>query len=302
LAGAPAGMALIDVGTITVGRTREEIDTQCAALGGGCDRGRLDLQMPARKITVPPFYLDVDEVTNGEMARVLNRVRAQLFVAPDEDDHSLRFVRFNTGIGRDGELLLDLFPARSGLAYAPEVTYPQETYRAREGRERWPVTQVTWFGANLYCREIGKRLPSESEWEAAARGREDRPYPWGRAPAVCGGVAVPVDSVPMVPGCPPRPKVQQNVGEAPQDVTPEGIHDLGGNAAEWTSTAFDGAVEPGTNPIEVARTIRGGSCAGGFLALTSARMRQLPNNLAPNGGFRCAMNLSQSNDPNNQGK
>jgi formylglycine-generating enzyme required for sulfatase activity/predicted Ser/Thr protein kinase len=289
----PAGMALVDVGTITIGRAQEEVDAQCAALGPKCDRDQLAAQTPARRVTVAPFYLDVHEVENRAMVAVLNAVRAKLFVAPDDDDHSMRFVRFNTGIGHDGELLLDLFPAKSGITYTPEKVYPEETYRAREGRERWPVTQVSWFAADLYCRTVGKRLPTDLEWEAAARGSNNRPFPWGDAAVRCGEVAVPADGmVPMAPGCELRGKTAQDVGAAPQDVTLEGVHDLGGNVTEWVDATFDEAVDPGARSLDVPRVVRGGSYFKSLMARTSGRMRQLPNNVAPNGGFRCASSLT----------
>jgi formylglycine-generating enzyme required for sulfatase activity/predicted Ser/Thr protein kinase len=289
----PPGMALINVGTITVGRTKEEVDAQCAQLGPKCDRAQLATQLPARRVTVPAFYLDLYEVTNMEMVAVLNTLRANFYVVRDEDDHSLRFLRFNSGIGHDGELLLDLFPTKGGIAYTPETSYPQETYFTREGRGRWPVAQASWFAANLYCRTLGKRLPSNVEWEAAARGASNRPFPWGDAPVRCGEVAVPADGmVPTDPGCEARRKTAQDVGTAPQDVTPEGIHDLGGNVTEWVDGVFgDAPVEPSASPLDVPRTVRGGSYAKSFMARTSAQMRQLPNNVAPNGGFRCASNL-----------
>jgi formylglycine-generating enzyme required for sulfatase activity len=293
----PAGMALIDVGTITVGRTPAEVDAQCATLGPSCDRAQLASQTPARRVEVPPFYLDIHEVTNQDMVAVLNAARAKLFVAPDEDDHSLRFVRFNAGIGHDGEMLIDLYPAVSGITYTPEKVYPEETYKVRAGRERWPVSQVSWFAANLYCRTMGKRLPTDVEWEGAARGASNRSFPWGEEPVRCRGVAVPSDGkVPMEPSCNSHPETPQNVGEAPQDVTPEGIHDLGGNVTEWVDALFgDNAAVPGSAAAEVSRVVRGGSYYRSLMARTSARMRQPSNNLAPNGGFRCATSLDEPN-------
>ncbi len=212
---APSGMVLIDVGTMTVGRTAEEVDKQCAEIGPTCDREQMGWQIPARRVKVAPFYLDVNEVTNAEMVAVLNKLRANLYVAKDEDDQSLRFVRFNEGVAATAALLLDLYPAKSGIEYSPEKTYPQEVYHARPGREEWPVTQVTWFGARLFCTTLGKRLPTEIEWEAAARGAANRTFPWGEARVRCGEVSVPSDGlIPMEPSCDVRKKFPQNVGQA----------------------------------------------------------------------------------------
>jgi formylglycine-generating enzyme required for sulfatase activity len=288
----PAGMALIRVGTIAVGRTPEEVARQCAELGPRCDRDRLDTQMPERRVTVAPFYLDVQEVTNGEMVQELNALRGSLHVVDDEDRHFPRFVRFNNGLGHDGELMVDLDPLLGGIQFKAENAYPQDRFGVRPGRESWPVTQVTWFAARLFCAARGKRLPTDSEWEAAARGAANRPYPWGDGPVRCGGVVVPSDGfLSVASGC-PTVEAPRAVGEAPQDVTPEGIHDLGGNVAEWSDTAFDDdSAKASASGLETPRVLRGGSYYRSLMARTSARQRVLPNSVAPNVGFRCAASI-----------
>jgi formylglycine-generating enzyme required for sulfatase activity len=222
------------------------------------------------------------------MVVVLNTLRGSLYVVEDEDDHSKRYVRFNKGLGHDGEVLLDLHPAEGGIEYTGPS--PEDSYHVRPGRGSWPVGQVTWFGARLYCTTIGKRLPTDVEWEAAARGVANRTYPWGEAKARCGDVAVPADGlIPMVSKCETVP-LPHDVGTSLQDVTPDGIHDLGGNATEWVDAPFG---EPVASPdsLDAPRGVRGGSYWRSLMARTSTRMRQPPNNLAPNGGFRCAESL-----------
>jgi formylglycine-generating enzyme required for sulfatase activity/predicted Ser/Thr protein kinase len=286
------GMALVDARMMAIGRNREEVDRQCSELGPNCDRERLDSQLPARTLVVAPFYMDVHEVTNAEMAEVLNALVASLYVVPDEDDHSPRYVRFNQGLGHDGELLLDMHPLRGAIEFAPQNAYPKRRFGVKAGREDLPVTQVSWFGARLFCATKGKRLPTEIEWEAAARGKENRDFPWGGAAVQCGGVAVAPDGlIPMESGCPAL-ALPWRVGEAQQDVTPEGIHDLGGNVTEWVDAVFDvGATDATLGPLEIPRVVRGGSYYRSLMARTSTRLRQLPNNIAPNGGFRCAASV-----------
>jgi iron(II)-dependent oxidoreductase len=95
------------------------------------------------------------------------------------------------------------------------------------GFERHPVNEVTWNGARRYCAWRGARLPTEAEWEAAARGREGRRYPWGSAPP---------DANRAVFGR--RSNETGAAGERAAGATPEGVHDLAGNVAEWTSSLY----------------------------------------------------------------
>jgi serine/threonine protein kinase len=293
----PTGMALIDVGTMTMGRSRVEVEKQCKEVGPTCDAerlGRLSWQVPERRVTVRPFYLDKNEVTNTQMVTTLNALRASLTVAEDDDYHFRRYVRFNSGLGHDGQLLVDLFPTMGGIEY----TGPSEgdSYRVRPGRENWPAAQVSWFGARLYCVTQGKRLPTEDEWEAAARGAANRTYPWGDAPIRCGEVAVPADGLTPSDSACVTAQNPRDVGQAQQDVTPEGIRDLAGNLNEWVDSAF-GRSEVPPESQDVLRVTRGGSYAASLMARTSVRSRQPPNSVAPNTGFRCA--LSAVSEPKN---
>ena len=283
----PLDMVLIDEGELTVGQPPEVVARECLELGSKCFKQVLSYQIPAVNVRVPAFFLDVHEVTNRELADVLNYDSGTIHVEPDEDDGTPRYVRFDAGATPSESFLLDLEPKFGGI----EMT-PQHTFRARPGREDWPAVQVTWFGARFYCAAQGKRLPTEDEWEAAARGHDDRPFPWGSDPPRCHEVALPNDGYLAIPGC-PEAAMPVNVMTSRQDVTPQGVHDLGGNAAEWVNAVYSDSGRDREGPVatDAPRVIRGGSFFFSYSAHTSLRNKRPGNTAQMNVGFRCASDI-----------
>jgi iron(II)-dependent oxidoreductase len=281
----PPGMVRIDGGTIAIGRDAAEIDRECREIGAGCDRKQMQREVPRSQVEVAPFFLDQLEVTNEAFAELLNTFASSLVVLDDEDHHYPRFVRRNAGTGSE-EVLIDLNAKYGGIEYVEH-----REYRVRPGREKLPASQVSWYGAKLFCETHGKRLPTEDEWEAAARGLDDRRFPWGNELPRCGQVVVPNDgAIPLPAGCPAE-MAPQPVGSASQDVTPEGVRDLAGNAAEWTSALFfegDRTRHPTTGALDAPRVIRGGSWGESVMARASGRNRRPPSIMGANLGFRCA--------------
>jgi formylglycine-generating enzyme required for sulfatase activity len=150
-----------------------------------------------------------------------------------------------------------------------------------------PVTRVTWADAATYCKwkyRNGGRLPTESEWEAAARGKAGRAFPYGN---VTDAASVNTASA--------RRHGPVPVGSFPRGATPEGVEDMSGNVWEWTSSAmhaYPGAPAMADSMAQY-RVIRGGafdtddSMATGW-ARGYLKASALPSEL-PNTGFRCVV-------------
>ncbi|MFO0587302.1 MAG: bifunctional serine/threonine-protein kinase/formylglycine-generating enzyme family protein [Polyangiaceae bacterium] len=281
------GMVHLPGGAYRMGSTAAEIDAECARLGPDCRRDLIEREQPARDVTLSPFHIDEHEVQNIEFATWLRNIRQMLEVHPDDESHEDRWVR-----ERDkGLLLMDLYPGECGVAYR------DKQFSARPGFEHRPVVQVTWDGARLYCAARGKRLPTEAEWEYAARGAARRRFPWGDEAPRCDGVFF--GRTAKAP-CSSLPRGAHDVGTAPQDRTPEGVFDLGGNVGEWVEDQFllahypscgtcvDPKVEEAGTPAEDLRVFRGGSWESTEISSRAAtRSRWKRNEVMTGLGFRC---------------
>jgi iron(II)-dependent oxidoreductase len=224
----------------------------------GRDDGPHD-ERSAHAVTLPEFMIDRLPVTNAQFAAFLNAAGStnkrgeRLF---DIDDPDARVHR------RGGKWVADA------------------------GYEDHPVVEMPWAGARDYCAWRGKRLPTEAEWEKAARGTDRRRYPWGNEP--------------------PDPTRAQfgaaynetaPVERARSSASPYGVLDMAGNAWEWVSSAYrpypyrtdDGREELAAGPVRGTRG--GGHDSPAEEITTTQRGRNLSRNPASghhNIGFRCA--------------
>ena len=162
---------------------------------------------------------------------------------------------------------------------------PGDWEKQTEYRNR-PVTEVSWYEASAYASWKGARLPSEAEWERAARGEEGRRYPWGDDPPTPR-----MANFGLLLGRP------SPVGVYVEGVTPERIHDLAGNVWEWCRDvwheSYNGAPADGsactTGGKGSGRVLRGGSWHSDEIYLRSAyRRRNTPDNRVDHLAFRVA--------------
>ncbi len=150
-------------------------------------------------------------------------------------------------------------------------------------RQSHPVMQVSARDADAFCAYYAMRLPSEDEWEYAARGLDGRRYPWGDAAPRTGGAShanfgtVQCCAADAVDGF----LRTAPVGSYLQGVSPFGLHDMAGNVWEWTSSRFPGR--------DAFRVLRGGGWGNNPYCLrTSYRHGNRPTTSLDMVGFRCA--------------
>lgn len=163
---------------------------------------------------------------------------------------------------------------------------PQAGYKTSRPRE--PIRGISWYEADAYCQWRGKRLPTEFEWEKAARGGDDRLFVWGQNPrndwANLG-------------------KTVQPVGSFEKDLSADGIYDMNGNVSEWTASwyrSYPNSTYKDENFGEKFKVTRGGGVQKrehGFMeAFTTLTYRNFapPSGRFWDTGFRCALSASKN--------
>jgi formylglycine-generating enzyme required for sulfatase activity len=206
----------------------------------------------------------------------------------DADEHPLReattgaFLIDRTEVSRG-----DYERCVASGACSPAARYDGQT------ESLLPQTGVSFFDAVRYCHAVKKRLPTEREWEKAARGSDGRRFPWGST-ADCqranyGAWAGEGPCGEIHPGRP------EPIGRYPGGSSPYGALDMAGNVWEWVDSIYPGERGPGEPP---RRTLKGGSCCSTFLDPRSAnRVGYDPAYRDADVGFRCARSASEAHTP-----
>jgi formylglycine-generating enzyme required for sulfatase activity len=217
-----------------------------------------DTEQPQRRVWLDRFEIDQDEASLGEY---LQWLRQQKRPIPSE--------------------------VRKLIDHMTTVhAVPPDTLA------RWPALFVTWAEASDFCRAQGKRLPTEAEWEKAARGEKGNLFPWGHQPPAPGLAMFGQYHVHEIP-------IVAAVESGEQGLSPYGLHHMAGNAAEWVNDWFGidyYATMPASNPRGAMpgryKVVRGGSWKSAPMLLrTATRSGASPKQRAATIGFRCAKSI-----------
>jgi iron(II)-dependent oxidoreductase len=187
----------------------------------------------------------------------------------------------------------------------PLIDWQYDGGNFQEEMANHPVMHVSWFDADAYCKWVGKRLPTEAEWEKAARGGDGRIYPWGNQMAGLSranfgrtGLSGPVRDRPeRLMLYPPIISVDKYENA----VSPYGVFQMSGNVSEWVADWYDPkyyATAPERNPkgpeSGTQRAFRGGGWIDSTPTVRAAQRNGTEPNTKMNWiGFRCARDVSR---------
>ena len=216
-----------------------------------------DNEQPVHVVYLDAYWIDQTEVTNEMYAQFLNEMGNQMEFG----------VTWLAASNNDVQIM------QSDVKWV-----------VASGKKNYPVIQVNWFGAQAYCEWAGRELPTEAQWEKAARGIDNRIFPWGET--------VPDCSLTQYAAC---EEGTIEVGSLPAGASPYGVLDMAGNVWEWVADWYDRDyynISPEENPENTnnsgGKMLRGGSWIGNYYTVhVTSRFRANPGSSSDTGGFRC---------------
>ena len=307
----PEGMLLIPGGSFTMGGRSDEASTD---------------EFPRHPENISPFYMDATEVTNAQFQKF---VEATGYITTAEKDVNWEELKKQVpeGTPKPADSLLvagslvfkktssaiDLNDYSKWWSWTTGANWrhPEGPGSDIKDRANHPVVHISWFDAHAYAQWVGKRLPTEAEWEwAASGGSSDVIYPWGNEPA-----ATAADKANFWQGSFPYENLNEDgfFGTSPVRSYPPnkfGLYDMAGNVWEWCEDTYDrrGYVEmiqdkipPSRNNMaadftaQSERVLRGGSflCNDSYCSgyRVSRRMGNTTDSGLNHTGFRCVKDI-----------
>ncbi len=271
------------------------------AASSSADTVPTDTEMPTEAPTLEPTPTALPVPISAEVGKMVTWIADQSQMAAVPESQFIMGIDHTFNYAMEGILPRHTVQLDSFWIDRTEVTQGQYAKCVGEGvcrpveriAEEWigddmPIMNVAWSDAETYCMWAGKRLPSEAEWEKAARGTDGRIYPWGNASREVLSY----------------PKVLAAVGTNEWDLSPYGVLDMAGNVSEWTNDFFsETRAGAGTdilvNPIGPIsgnmRTIKGGSFTSSdpeSASFVFARRGSAPD-ISTQYGFRCVVSASE---------
>ena len=297
------------------------INGRIFAMGADNNQASKD-EYPKHKVQVSSFWIDINEVTNAEFAKFVaatnyittaeknidwNELKKQLpenTAKPSDKDLQPASLVFTLVTDDDQDWWI--------MEKGANWQHPSGKNSNIVGKDNYPVVQVSWFDAQAYCKWAQKRLPTEAEWEYAARGNlKNKIYPWGNDSVNFG-----ILKANIWQGDFPKTNLMTDnyLKSAPVKSFPAngfGLYDMAGNVWEWCNDWYDynyyktilnviknpTGAKKSYDPDDTyapKRSIRGGSflCNDGYCSgyRNARRMKETPDTSTEHIGFRCVTN------------
>jgi iron(II)-dependent oxidoreductase len=306
-------MILIPAGEFLMGSTKEE--AKDSEEKWGLNEGLLESETPQHIVYIDAFYIDKYEVTNEQYKKFVDETGHRVPTVPTKEE-VIAALKSELGeaekisASKINATIQELTSTLSPWAWK-DGTYPP-------GKSNHPVVLVNWYDAQAYANWAGKRLPTEAEWEKAARSTDGRIYPWGNdwdATRCNNAERIALKPLPTLQESlkwfydewetlAPVERAQNTtvpVGSYRKGKSPYGVEDMAGNVFEWCADWYDKdyySHSPERNPQGpkngTTRVLRGGSWNyPGFKLRSTYRNMHAPSiGGAPN-GFRCVMDADK---------
>lgn len=289
-------MVLIPAGEFTMGSNKEEnaaMWREANALNpyGFNDRLYID-EHPNHKVNLPAYFIDKFEVNNAQYLDFTATTGRRIPGTWVRNGYNYTSEQLsNLSLDDLRNIATDRFNLDMDVTKMTRQEILKEIEKLQSSRDSLPVTSVTWFDADAFCKWSGKRLPGEAEWEKAARGPDGNEYPWGNKwdPKKINSMSENPDA-PYSAG-----------GSFPGDKSEYGVYDMAGNVAEWVVDWYE--AYPGAEPSDIKyfgrkqRVVRGGMTSSGhydslsIVFRAAKRTHLLPQTALIDLGFRCVKDI-----------
>ena len=266
-------LVLIPKGEFIMGSTDEDIE-KVASQCNGCKAENFLQEKPKHTVYLDDYWIDIHEVTNAMFKKFVNDIGYQT-EAETRGNSSILDIQSNQWVQKEGVDWQHPYSPESGIEESLDL----------------PVVHVSWQDATAYCDWAGRSLPTEAEWEKAARGTDARIFPWGDTIDCNKANHVNCALNHLSP-----------VDAFPQGASPYGVLDMAGNVSEWTADWYNvayyasSAQENPSGPLSGSgRVIRGGAYVDfSWWLRTASRYLTEPTASSYILGFRCALRAETS--------